>query len=67
AWACWRQAILCYRRGKQEMGAAMAVPVFGRGFAGGRNKKTPLKVFQVVGKKGKSVVFPPLWLSAENQ
>jgi hypothetical protein len=49
------------------MGAAMAVPVFGRGFAGGRNKKTPLKVFQVVGKKGKSVVFPPLWLSAENQ
>ncbi len=41
AWACWRQAILCYRRGKQEMGAAMAVPVFGRGFAGGRNKKHP--------------------------
>jgi hypothetical protein len=27
------------------MGAAMAVPVFGRGFAGGRNKKTPLRVF----------------------
>ncbi|MEG9299452.1 hypothetical protein V6S18_02490 [Klebsiella pneumoniae] len=49
------------------MGAAMAVPVFGGGFAGGRNKKTPLRVFQVVGKKGKSVVFPPLWLSAENQ
>ncbi len=35
----------------------MAVPVFGRGFAGGRNKKTPLRVFQVVGKKGKSVFF----------
>ncbi|MCY2658007.1 hypothetical protein OXA73_10255 [Klebsiella pneumoniae] len=45
----------------------MAVPVFGRGFAGGRNKKTPLRVFHVVGKKGKSVFFPPLWLSAENQ
>jgi hypothetical protein len=27
------------------MGAAMAVPVFGGGFAGGRNKKTPLRVF----------------------
>ena len=26
-------------------GAAMAVPVFGRGFADGRNKKTPLRVF----------------------
>nr|MDQ6121071.1 hypothetical protein [Klebsiella pneumoniae subsp. pneumoniae] len=38
------------------MGAAMAVPVFGRGFAGGRNK-TPLRVFQVVGKKEKACFF----------
>ncbi len=48
AWACWRPAILCYLRGKQEMGAAMAVPVCGRGFAGGRNKKTPLRVFMML-------------------
>ncbi|WP_410214733.1 hypothetical protein [Klebsiella variicola] len=45
----------------------MAVPVFGRGLPAAETKKTPLRVFQVAGKKGKSVVFPPLWLSAENQ
>ena len=39
-------------RGKQEMGAAMAVPFFGRGF-GGRNKKTPLRVFSDVGCGGR--------------
>ncbi|MBO2025476.1 hypothetical protein J4733_06950 [Klebsiella pneumoniae] len=48
------------------MGAAMAVPVFGRGFAGGRNKNT-LEGVSGCWQKGKSVVFPPLWLSAENQ